>query len=143
MVFSIHCITFCVFICSIVALIVCVCVNKMQNQAGPGIKKRLACDRCHSRKLRCSGDLDGCSRCVGDNSVCTYSPALKVGRPSKASISPRNPQQQETQSISETAFYDIDALSADSGISMPPSPPQLGESCITGRRLANLCSPRY
>ncbi|EWZ40770.1 succinate-semialdehyde dehydrogenase [Fusarium oxysporum Fo47] len=104
----------------------------MHSPSGTRPKKRLACDRCHSRKLRCSGDLDGCSRCLGDDSVCTYSPALKVGRPSKASMAGREIQQ--TQSICDAAFYSIsdgDALSADSGISMPPSPPQLGDSCIT------------
>ncbi|KAF4948817.1 hypothetical protein FGADI_9374 [Fusarium gaditjirri] len=104
----------------------------MHSPTGTRPKKRLACDRCHSRKLRCSGDLDGCSRCLGDDSVCTYSPALKVGRPSKASMAGREIQQ--TQSICDPAFYSIsdgDALTADSGISMPPSPPQLGDSCIT------------
>ncbi|WKT47083.1 Zn(2)-C6 fungal-type DNA-binding domain [Fusarium oxysporum f. sp. vasinfectum] len=104
----------------------------MHSPSGTRPKKRLACDRCHSRKLRCSGDLDGCSRCLGDDSVCTYSPALKVGRPSKASMAGREIQQ--TQSICDAAFYGIsdgDALTADSGISMPPSPPQLGDSCIT------------
>ncbi|KAL7757239.1 hypothetical protein ACKLNR_011766 [Fusarium oxysporum f. sp. zingiberi] len=104
----------------------------MHSPSGTRPKKRLACDRCHSRKLRCSGDLDGCSRCLGDDSVCTYSPALKVGRPSKASMAGREIQQ--TQSICDAAFYGIsdgDALTADSGISMPPSPPQLGDSRIT------------
>ncbi|KAL9566275.1 hypothetical protein ACKAV7_009634 [Fusarium commune] len=104
----------------------------MHSPSGTRPKKRLACDRCHSRKLRCSGDLDGCSRCLGDDSVCTYSPALKVGRPSKASMAGREIQQ--TQSICDAALYGIsdgDALTADSGISMPPSPPQLGDSCIT------------
>ncbi|KAF4474668.1 succinate-semialdehyde dehydrogenase [Fusarium agapanthi] len=104
----------------------------MHSPSGTRPKKRLACDRCHARKLRCSGDLDGCTRCLGDDSVCTYSPALKVGRPSKASMAGR--QAQQTQSISDAAIYGIldrDAVTADSGISMPPSPPQLADSCIT------------
>ncbi|RGP78927.1 succinate-semialdehyde dehydrogenase [Fusarium longipes] len=53
-------------------------------------------------------------------------------------MSPRETQQEtgvrQRQSISETAFYGLseaDALSADSGISMPPSPPQLEDSCMT------------
>ncbi|KAF5594612.1 succinate-semialdehyde dehydrogenase [Fusarium subglutinans] len=104
----------------------------MHSPSGTRPKKRLACDRCHARKLRCSGDLDGCTRCLGDDLVCVYSPALKVGRPSKASMAGREIQQ--TQSVPNAAFYgvsDRDALTADSGISMPPSPPQLGDSCIT------------
>ncbi|RBA15587.1 hypothetical protein FPRO05_12194 [Fusarium proliferatum] len=109
----------------------------MHSPSGTRPKKRLACDRCHARKLRCSGDLDGCTRCLGDDLVCVYSPALKVGRPSKASMAGREIQQ--TQSISDAAIYGIsdrDAVTVDSGISMPPSPPQLGDSCITGKPLS-------
>lgn len=100
-------------------------------------KKRLACDRCHSRKLRCSGDLQGCSRCLRDESVCTYSPALKVGRPSKASMATRETRHETSrQSRSDAAFPGLsdggEASSSDPGISMPPSPPHLSDSCITG-----------
>jgi hypothetical protein len=45
---------------------------------------RLACDGCHVRKLRCSRNSTTCSRCLRDGVQCVYSPARKVGRPSKA-----------------------------------------------------------
>ncbi|KAI2631938.1 hypothetical protein GGR54DRAFT_7206 [Hypoxylon sp. NC1633] len=57
-------------------------LNKQSTQ------KRLACDRCHARKLRCLRETftNRCSRCVQDGYSCTYSPPLKCGRPKKASI---------------------------------------------------------
>lgn len=45
---------------------------------------RLACDGCHVRKLRCSRNSSSCARCLRDGVQCVYSPARKVGRPSKA-----------------------------------------------------------
>jgi len=45
---------------------------------------RLACDGCHWRKLRCSRTATACERCLRDGVQCVYSPARKVGRPSKA-----------------------------------------------------------
>lgn len=48
-------------------------------------QKRLACDRCHTRKLRCFRDIHSrqCSRCIQDGCDCTYSSPLKPGRPRK------------------------------------------------------------
>lgn len=48
--------------------------------------KRIACDRCHARKLRCLREISisNCRRCIQDGCVCTYSPPLKSGRPKKA-----------------------------------------------------------
>lgn len=55
---------------------------RMENQT----QTRLACDRCHYRKLRCLRDVSmaECSRCIQDGFSCTYSPPLKSGRPKKA-----------------------------------------------------------
>ncbi|KAE8380487.1 hypothetical protein BDV26DRAFT_257408 [Aspergillus bertholletiae] len=85
-------------------------------------KRRLACDRCHARKLRCSRDPTGCLRCVRDRSVCNYSPALKVGRPSKASMAARDTHTDPSQTPSDTTFFalpDAESMSTDSGISVP------------------------
>ncbi|RJE22916.1 hypothetical protein PHISCL_04764 [Aspergillus sclerotialis] len=53
-------------------------------------QKRLACDRCHTRKLRCLREIYSpqCSRCIQDGSVCTYSSPLKSGRPRKTPRAP-------------------------------------------------------
>ncbi|KAF3403060.1 hypothetical protein DPV78_004512 [Talaromyces pinophilus] len=54
-------------------------------------QKRLACDRCHMRKLRCFRDAlaTDCSRCIQFGFACTYSPPLKCGRPKKSSSATR------------------------------------------------------
>lgn len=46
--------------------------------------ERLACDRCHRQKLRCSRashSSRACQRCVKAGERCTYSPPLRLGRP--------------------------------------------------------------
>ncbi|RMZ84436.1 hypothetical protein DV738_g839, partial [Chaetothyriales sp. CBS 135597] len=32
-----------------------------------------ACESCKAKKLKCSGEIDGCSRCRQNNAICTYS----------------------------------------------------------------------
>ncbi|KAJ2905399.1 hypothetical protein MKZ38_005497 [Zalerion maritima] len=59
----------------------------ISTQEGGSSTKRLACDRCHSQKLRCernpraSGD-DPCQRCARAKAQCRYGPPLRIGRPS-------------------------------------------------------------
>ncbi|KAJ6781067.1 hypothetical protein PWT90_09757 [Aphanocladium album] len=31
-----------------------------------------ACDRCHEKKLKCSGEKDGCDRCISSSHACVY-----------------------------------------------------------------------
>jgi len=52
---------------------------QVQNQQ---IKKRSACDRCHSQKLRClkRTDVDGCIRCHKARATCIFSPSLRKFR---------------------------------------------------------------
>ncbi|KAJ4297115.1 hypothetical protein N0V88_004032 [Collariella sp. IMI 366227] len=45
--------------------------------------KRRACDECRGRKLACSKDIDGCSRCKREGIKCVYSPQKRMGRPRK------------------------------------------------------------
>lgn len=53
-----------------------------------GMQKRLACDHCHARKLRCLRQTSSslCSRCARGGFTCTYSPPLKSGRPRKSPL---------------------------------------------------------
>ncbi|KAJ5637368.1 hypothetical protein N7490_007247 [Penicillium lividum] len=46
-------------------------------------KRHAACDECRKRKLKCSGDLTGCSRCLKQSIPCHYSIQKTMGRPPK------------------------------------------------------------
>ncbi|RYP13338.1 hypothetical protein DL765_006928 [Monosporascus sp. GIB2] len=45
--------------------------------------KHRACDECRTRKLACTKEPDGCSRCKREGIVCHYSPQKPMGRPRK------------------------------------------------------------
>ncbi|RYP64469.1 hypothetical protein DL769_006662 [Monosporascus sp. CRB-8-3] len=45
--------------------------------------KHRACDECRNRKLACTKEPDGCSRCKREGIVCHYSPQKPMGRPRK------------------------------------------------------------
>ncbi|KAI1143331.1 hypothetical protein F5Y05DRAFT_408776 [Hypoxylon sp. FL0543] len=45
--------------------------------------KHRACDECRTRKLACTKEPDGCSRCKREGIACHYSPQKPMGRPRK------------------------------------------------------------
>ncbi|PKY00915.1 hypothetical protein P168DRAFT_275506 [Aspergillus campestris IBT 28561] len=47
------------------------------------LKRHAACDECRKRKLKCSGEPNGCSRCVKQSLSCHYSVQKQMGRPPK------------------------------------------------------------
>ncbi|CAJ2501197.1 Uu.00g040500.m01.CDS01 [Anthostomella pinea] len=53
-----------------------------QGQNGAANKHR-ACDECRTRKLACTKEPDGCSRCKREGIACHYSPQKPMGRPRK------------------------------------------------------------
>lgn len=46
-------------------------------------KRHSACDECRKRKLKCSGQSLGCTRCVKQTLTCHYSVQKQMGRPRK------------------------------------------------------------
>ncbi len=46
-------------------------------------KRHAACDECRKRKLKCSGEVTGCTRCVKNTLICVYSEQKQMGRPKK------------------------------------------------------------
>ncbi|KAL2144140.1 hypothetical protein VTI28DRAFT_9515 [Corynascus sepedonium] len=63
--------------------------------------KRRACDECRGRKLACSKEVDGCTRCKREGIKCIYSPQKRMGRPRKhrpvEATAPPAPQAPPTQ----------------------------------------------
>ncbi|KAH8691306.1 hypothetical protein BGW36DRAFT_388079 [Talaromyces proteolyticus] len=53
----------------------------MSNEKPPSLRRRLACDRCHSFKLKCSrpaASSNGiCARCLKAGTDCVYSPSMR------------------------------------------------------------------
>jgi hypothetical protein len=54
-----------------------------QSTPAKGAVKHRACDECRSRKLACSKEPAGCSRCLREGIACHYSPQKQMGRPRK------------------------------------------------------------
>jgi hypothetical protein len=52
-------------------------------EADPGTKRHAACDECRKRKLKCSGEPTGCSRCIKQALTCHFSKQAVMGRPRK------------------------------------------------------------
>lgn len=73
-------------------------------------KLKSSCDLCSVSKLRCDKGKPACSRCIGLNQLCSYSPARRVGRPNRLMRrseqsqpqKPHPPQQQQQQQIYQT-----------------------------------------
>ncbi|KAM0522260.1 hypothetical protein ACHAPE_001848 [Trichoderma viride] len=59
-----------------------------QAASAPGSQKHRACDECRFRKVACTKEPGGCSRCQKEGIACAYSPQKPMGRPRKR----RHPQ---------------------------------------------------
>ncbi|RDW76244.1 Zn(II)2Cys6 transcription factor rglT [Aspergillus mulundensis] len=55
----------------------------ISTAASQPVKRHTACDECRKRKLKCSGELSGCSRCIKQSLACHYSVQKQMGRPPK------------------------------------------------------------
>ncbi|XXG94938.1 ER-derived vesicles protein erv29 [Hypoxylon texense] len=57
--------------------------SKAAGQTAETAPKHRACDECRTRKLACTKEPDGCSRCKREAITCHYSPQKPMGRPRK------------------------------------------------------------
>ncbi|KAK4147688.1 uncharacterized protein C8A04DRAFT_8829 [Dichotomopilus funicola] len=64
--------------------------------------KRRACDECRGRKMACSKEIHGCSRCKREGIKCVYSAQKRMGRPRKKRLTERSEPSQSDPSQSES-----------------------------------------
>lgn len=94
---------------------------------------RLACDRCHSKKIRCiiQGDSKACVRCLKQGLRCHFSPPAKTGRPAHSKMrrtntapSPSLPRNQTSPTFSVTVPSESMSLSPSPATSFPSVAPR-------------------
>ncbi|KAL0939097.1 uncharacterized protein CTRU02_205707 [Colletotrichum truncatum] len=124
--------------------------SSSQSKSVNGVVKHRACDECRSRKLACTKEPEGCSRCKREGLRCVYSPQKPMGRPRKrrhveesegqSSTTPQGQDQQPqmplvTQPTLDTDFSTffnqdfnmdyLDLLSPLNGLPAATLPPEL------------------
>ncbi|KAI1451617.1 hypothetical protein F4805DRAFT_471532 [Annulohypoxylon moriforme] len=72
--------------------------------------KHRACDECRTRKLACTKESDGCSRCKREGIPCHYSPQKPMGRPRKR---PRDETSTENSAAAPATKNTMTELPAD------------------------------
>ncbi|KAI9376844.1 hypothetical protein BJX61DRAFT_530650 [Aspergillus egyptiacus] len=89
-------------------------LNTLVSQSQP-VKRHAACDECRKRKLKCSGELSGCSRCVKQSFVCHYSVQKQMGRP------PKKRMQEDTGDLSFLDMPNNNPWANPEATHIPPS----------------------
>jgi Fungal Zn(2)-Cys(6) binuclear cluster domain len=93
------------------------------------LKRHAACDECRKRKLKCSGEVSGCSRCIKNSLMCVYSEQKQMGRPKKRQ------KTDEDDSESRTAS----SLNATSHLPHAAIDPNLSPADIERTNFQNIC----
>ncbi|KAI1088844.1 hypothetical protein F5B19DRAFT_405815 [Rostrohypoxylon terebratum] len=75
-----------------------------------------ACDECRTRKLACTKEPEGCSRCKREGITCHYSPQKPMGRPRKRPRDETNTENSVAAPASKNTMTEIPADTADPGL---------------------------
>lgn len=93
-------------------------------------KLRSACDFCHAAKVKCSGEPACCARCRGQELPCSYSYAMRAGKPKgsrnrKTLEKQARLRQQYAATVSRTTLAsprnDWQAMRPDLDLDLPPA----------------------
>ncbi|KAL4930065.1 Zn(II)2Cys6 transcription factor rglT [Aspergillus undulatus] len=90
-------------------------VQDISTAASQPVKRHAACDECRKRKLKCSGELSGCSRCIRQSLSCHYSVQKQMGRPPKKRL------REEDEDLSFLNLANSDLWSNPDATHIPPS----------------------
>ncbi|KAK6088282.1 hypothetical protein SCUP234_00770 [Seiridium cupressi] len=86
------------------------------EQSGGAAPKHRACDECRTRKLACTKEPDGCSRCKREGITCHYSPQKPMGRPRKRPRDETSETTPATESANKTPMVEIPPDTEDPGL---------------------------
>ncbi|KAJ5113032.1 hypothetical protein N7456_001566 [Penicillium angulare] len=88
-------------------------------------KRHAACDECRKRKLKCSGDIGGCARCLKQSIPCHYSIQKTMGRPPKKRA--RADEEEPTTQYSDGTWQGQEDIQSNT-LNMPGDPPVLSDA---------------
>ncbi|CEJ81781.1 hypothetical protein VHEMI01892 [[Torrubiella] hemipterigena] len=97
-----------------------------------------ACDRCHEKKLKCSGDKSGCNRCVASSFKCEYNrgESRRRKRSTKRSLTINVDRQGHEASLSSPGSNYASSVALS-----PASSATSFQSCMSRKGSQSFCSP--
>ncbi|KAL4868160.1 hypothetical protein BDV12DRAFT_170168 [Aspergillus spectabilis] len=94
-------------------------IQDASTAASQPVKRHTACDECRKRKLKCSGDILGCSRCIKQSLICHYSVQKQMGRP------PKKRMREEDDDLSFLNLPNNEPWTKPKTTHLPPTPSDL------------------
>ncbi|KAI0889680.1 uncharacterized protein GGS22DRAFT_2615 [Annulohypoxylon maeteangense] len=78
--------------------------------------KHRACDECRTRKLACTKESDGCSRCKREGIACHYSPQKPMGRPRKRTRDETSTEKSDAEPATKNTMTELPNDTPDPGL---------------------------
>ncbi|KOS17698.1 Arabinolytic transcriptional activator araR [Escovopsis weberi] len=105
-----------------------------------------ACNNCHAKKLRCSGEKSGCERCIAGSLVCEYtrstSRSSRSSRRAGSGSRPKKPYSSSSASSDGAPAGDTSPSSGPQSRILTPSPPPAAPQHLDNTITAATTTPR-